>query len=63
LAEAELSKLEQSLIAELKRIDEVWMSNRADCREPLAQVGLSLTFVQKWLSEVHERSIRLEELA
>jgi hypothetical protein len=39
------------------------MSNRADCREPLAQVGLSLTFVQKWLSEVHERNIRLEELA
>jgi hypothetical protein len=63
LAEAELSKLEQSLIAELKRIDEVWVSNRADCREPLAQVGLSLTFVQKWLSEVHERNIRLEELA
>jgi hypothetical protein len=62
-AEAELSKLEQSLLAELQRIDEIWVANRARCRAPLAQVALSLTFVQKWLSEVHERKIRLEELA
>ena len=37
--------------------------NPARSRESLAQVALSLTFVQKWLSEVRERKIRLEELA
>jgi hypothetical protein len=63
MAEAQLSKLEQSLITELKRIDEIWVTNRLSCRATLAQVALSLTFVQKWLSEVHERNIRLEELA
>jgi hypothetical protein len=62
-ADAELSTLEQSLLADLRRIDKAWMENRAQCQEPLAQVALNLTFVQKWLSEVHERIIRLEELA
>ncbi len=62
-ADAELSSREQSLVADLRRIDEAWIENRAQCRAPLAQVALSLTFVQKWLSEVRERKIRLEELA
>jgi hypothetical protein len=62
-ADAELSALEQSLLAELRRIDKTWVENRAQCRPSLAQVALNLTFVQKWLSEVRERKIRLEELA
>ena len=62
-ADAELSSLEQSLLADLRRIDQTWIENHAQCRAPLAQVALSLTFVQKWLSEVRERKIRLEELA
>jgi curved DNA-binding protein CbpA len=62
-ADAELSNLEQSLLADLQRIDKAWIENRAQCRASLAQVALNLTFVQKWSSEVHERKIRLEELA
>jgi hypothetical protein len=62
-AEAELSSREQSLLADIRSIDEGWSENRAQCKAPLAQVALSLTFVQKWLSEVRERKIRLEELA
>ncbi len=60
--DAALSSREQSLLADLRRIDEMWRGNRAQFRVPLAQVALSLTFVQKWLSEVRERKIRLEEL-
>jgi hypothetical protein len=41
----------------------MWMESPAQCRESLAQIALSLTFVQKWLNEVRERKIRLEELA
>ena len=62
-AEAELSSREQSLLADLQSIDEAWSENRTQCKAPLTQVALSLTFVQKWLSEVRERKIRLEELA
>jgi hypothetical protein len=62
-AQAELSSREQSLLADIRSIDEVWSENRAQCRTPLAQVALSLTFVQKWVSEIRERKIRLEELA
>jgi hypothetical protein len=62
-AESELSSREQSLLADIRSIDEAWSENRARCKVPLAQVALSLTFVQKWVSEVRERKIRLEELA
>jgi hypothetical protein len=62
-SEKELSKRECSLLSELGQLDGIWMENPIHCRESLAQIALSLTFVQKWLNEVRERKIRLEELA
>jgi hypothetical protein len=61
--ENELSKRESGLLSELQQLDAVWHEDPAQCRDRLAQIGLRLTFVQKWLSEVHERQIRFEELA
>jgi hypothetical protein len=62
-SEKELSKREFSLLSELGRLDRIWLENPNQCREPLAQIALSLTFVQKWLNQVRQRKIRLEELA
>jgi hypothetical protein len=61
--ETELSRRESSLLSEVDRLDRVWLQNPIECREPLAHIALSLRFVQKWLSEVRERKIRLKELA
>jgi hypothetical protein len=61
--EKELSQRESGLLAELVRLDQRWLENTARTRRPLAQMALDLTFVQKWLSQVRERIIRLEELA
>lgn len=60
--ENELSQRECSLLSELRQLDRIWPENPAECRGSLAQTALNLTFVQKWLSEVRERKIRLEEL-
>jgi hypothetical protein len=62
-SEKELSTRECGLLSELGQLDSVWMENPTQCRESLAQIALNLTFVQKWLNEVRERKIRLEELA
>ena len=62
-SEKELAKRECGLLSELGRLDKMWLENPTQCRESLAQIALSLTFVQKWLNEVRERKIRLEELA
>jgi len=59
----DLSQQERILLSELDRFDALWTESPAECREPLAQIALRLTFIQKWLSEVRERKIRLEELA
>jgi hypothetical protein len=59
----DLSERERTLVSELDRLDTLWTESAAQCREPLAQISLRLTFIQKWLSEVRERKIRLEELA
>ena len=61
--ENELSKRERNLLSELGDLTASGSENPAQCRESLAQIALRLTFVQKWLSEVRERKIRLEELA
>jgi hypothetical protein len=61
--ENELSQRECNLLSELDRLDKIWPESPAQCRESLAQIALSLTFLQKWLSEVRERKIRLEEFA
>jgi hypothetical protein len=62
-AEKELSQRESGLLAEVGRLDQSWFESTVHSRHPLAQVALGLTFVQKWLSQVRERKIRLEELA
>jgi hypothetical protein len=62
-SEKELSQREGGLLSELGQLDKRWLENPTQCRESLAQIALSLTFVQKWLNEVRERKIRLEELA
>jgi hypothetical protein len=59
----DLSKRERILLSEIDQVDALWIENPAQCRESLAQIALRLTFVQKWLNEVRERKIRLEELA
>jgi hypothetical protein len=61
--EAELTHSESALLSELGQLDILWTESPAQCRESLAQIALRLTFVQKWLREVRERKIRLEELA
>jgi hypothetical protein len=61
--EVELAQWESTLLSELGQLDILWTESPAQCRESLAQIALRLTFVQKWLSEVRERKIRLEELA
>jgi hypothetical protein len=61
--EKELSQRESGLLAEVARLDQDWFESTVQSRHPLAQIALSLTFVQKWLSQVRERKIRLEELA
>ena len=60
--ENELSQIESGLLLNLVQLDESWPKDPARCRESLAQLAMDLTFVQKWLSEVRERKIRLEEL-
>ena len=62
-AEKELSQRESALLAEVDRLDQSWFESSVHTRHPLAQVALGLTFVQKWISQVRERKIRLEELA
>jgi tetrahydromethanopterin S-methyltransferase subunit G len=59
----ELLQRENGLLSQLGQLDSLWTESPAQCRELLAQIALRLTFVQKWLSEVRERKIRLEELA
>jgi hypothetical protein len=59
----DLSHQEKTLHSEIDRLDALWIESPAECRQPLAQIALRLTFIQKWLTEVRERKIRLEELA
>jgi hypothetical protein len=61
--EKELSRRETALLAEVARLDRSWFESTVEARRPLAQTALGLTFIQKWLGEVRERKIRLEELA
>jgi hypothetical protein len=58
-----LLQQERTLLSDLDQLDGLWRESPAQCRKSLAQIALSLRFVQKWLSEVRERKIRLEELA
>ncbi|MBV9392582.1 MAG: hypothetical protein JOY96_11900 [Verrucomicrobia bacterium] len=61
--ENRLSEEISTLIAEVPVLDTAWVQDPARCREPLAQLALALTFIQKWLSQVRERSLKIEEVA
>jgi hypothetical protein len=61
--ENKLLGLEANLLSEVGQLDRIWPESPTPCRQSLAQIALRLTFVQKWLREVGERKIRLEELA
>jgi hypothetical protein len=62
-AEKELLQREAGLLSAVAQLDQHWCERSGDSRQPLARIALGLTFVQKWLSQVRERKIRLEELA
>lgn len=61
--ENRLSEKLSSLVAEVQVIDNTWVQDPARCREPLAQLALALTFILKWLTQVRERSLKIEEVA
>ena len=60
--EDQLLQQERRLISEVDELDRIWSESPAQCRESLARIALNLRFIQKWLSEVSERKIRMEEL-
>ena len=61
-AERRIAAREVDLHSRIADINQIWVQNRVQCQKPLAQIAVDLTFVQKWLAQVRERKIRLEEL-
>jgi curved DNA-binding protein CbpA len=61
--EKQIAARESELHSRIAAVDHVWFHDRAHCQKPLAQIAVDLTFVQKWLAQVRERKIRLEELS
>jgi curved DNA-binding protein CbpA len=61
-AQERLVERESELHDRISEIDRVWFQQKNQCRKSLAQISVDLTFVQKWLAEVRERKVRLEEL-
>jgi len=61
-AEKQIATKESELHSRIAGIDQIWLQDRSQCQKPLAQIAVDLTFVQKWLAQVRERKIRLEEL-
>jgi hypothetical protein len=59
---AGLSGLHESLLQQLREIDEGWPNNRSEAIPRLAQLALDLTFTQKWSDELRERKLRFDEL-
>ncbi len=46
---------------ELQRLDGEWARDPGAVRLPLARLALDLTFLQRWLGQVRERLLRLDE--
>jgi curved DNA-binding protein CbpA len=61
-AEKQVAARESELHSRIAAVDQIWFQDRGQCQKPLAQIAVDLTFVQKWLAQVRERKIRLEEL-
>jgi curved DNA-binding protein CbpA len=60
--EKQIAARESELHSRIAAVDQIWFQDRSHCQKPLAQIAVDLTFVQKWLAQVRERKIRLEEL-
>jgi curved DNA-binding protein CbpA len=60
--EKQIATRESELHTRIATLDHAWFNDPGQCRKPLAQISVDLTFVQKWLAQVRERKIRLEEL-
>jgi curved DNA-binding protein CbpA len=61
-SEKRIAARESDLHSRIAEIDQIWSQDRVQCQKPLAQIAVDLTFVQKWLAQVRQRKIRLEEL-
>jgi hypothetical protein len=61
-AEKQIATKESELHSRIAAVDQIWLHDRRQCQKPLAQIAVDLTFVQKWLAQVRDRKIRLEEL-
>lgn len=61
-AEKQIAERQSELQSRIATVDQIWFQDRAQCRKPLAQIAVDLTFVQKWAAQVRERKVRLEEL-
>jgi curved DNA-binding protein CbpA len=60
--EMQIATRESELHSRIAALDQIWFEDRSQCRKPLTQIAIDLTFVQKWLAQIRERKIRLEEL-
>jgi hypothetical protein len=58
----QIATRESELHSRIAPLDQIWFDDRSQCRKPLTQIAVDLTFVQKWLAQIRERKIRLEEL-
>ena len=61
-AEKKIMERQSELLDQIVEADGIWFEEKARCRKALAQIAVDLTFVQKWLAELRERKVRLEEL-
>src|SRR5262249_7152484 len=61
-AEKQIAAKEAELHSPIVAPDPIWFVDGSRWQKPLAQIAVDLTFVQKWLAQVRERKIRLEEL-
>jgi curved DNA-binding protein CbpA len=61
-AEKQLVERESELHSRIATADQIWLQDRRRSQRFLAQIAVNLTFVQKWLEQVRERKMRLEEI-
>jgi curved DNA-binding protein CbpA len=61
--ETELTKMREKLLVEIDALDKEWVVDPAGCRDSLVRIALNLSFIQKWSSEIRERTLKLEEIA
>jgi hypothetical protein len=55
--------MREKLLVEIDALDKEWVVDPAGCRDSLVRIALNLSFIQKWSSEIRERTLKLEEIA